>query len=171
MNTYVLMRHCINTWIDFRNELRNHFALSNVEKEARPRVCQLKQTGNIRDYIKDFTTLMLKIIDVFNKDSLFQFQDGLKDWVKVKLDRRGILDDAIAIAKSLVNYFAQPKGKRLNQSKGGRKVRKDKGRNRKDQGAEKASQWQELAKQIGWKERVVQPSQSILHMQWSTLDT
>lgn len=58
------------TWIDFQNELRKHFALSNTKKKVRPRVCRLKQTSNIRDYIKDFTPLMLKITDVSDKNSL-----------------------------------------------------------------------------------------------------
>lgn len=54
-----------------------------------------------RDYINEFTTLMLEISDMSDKDSLFYFQDGLKDWAKTKLDRRGVqtLDDAIAITE------------------------------------------------------------------------
>ncbi|KAH9648925.1 hypothetical protein KPL70_025791 [Citrus sinensis] len=66
-----------------------------------------------------FTTLMLEISDMFDKDSLFYFQDGLKDWAKAKLDRRGVqtLNDAIVIAESLADYFAQPKDKRTSHGK------------------------------------------------------
>lgn len=38
----------------------------------------LKQKGSVRDYINDFTTLMLEITDMSDKDSLFYFQDGLR---------------------------------------------------------------------------------------------
>lgn len=51
---------------------------------------------------------MLEISDMSDKDSIFYFQDGLKDWAKVELDRRGvqILNNAIVIAESLVDYSA-----------------------------------------------------------------
>ena len=107
----------ISTWADFQQELRKHFAPSNAENEARAFLRRLKQTDSVRDYINGFTTLMLEISDMPDKDSLLYFQDGLKDWAKTKLDRRGVqtLDDAIAIAESFADYSAQPKDKRPNQ--------------------------------------------------------
>ena len=111
----------VNTWAGFQQELRKHFALSNAKKEARAHLHRLKQTGSIRDYINDFTTLMLEISDMSNKDSLFYFQDGLKDWAKAELDRRGVqtLDDDITIAESLADYSAKPKEKMPSHDKGG----------------------------------------------------
>ena len=90
----------------------------------------------MRDYINEFTTLMLKISDMFDKNSLFYFQDGLKDWAKTELDKCGvqILDDAIAVAESLTTYSTQSKDKKANQGKSGGESRKDKGNNRKDWG-------------------------------------
>ena len=129
----------INTWVEFQRELHKHFAPSNAEKEARACLRLLKQTGNVRDYINDFTTLILEISDMSDKDSLFYFQDGLKNWAKAELDRRGVqtLDDAITIAESLTDYFAQPKDKRPSHSKGGGEGRTDKGHNRKEWGQKK----------------------------------
>ncbi|KAH9763740.1 hypothetical protein KPL70_001270 [Citrus sinensis] len=129
----------IDTWADFKQELRKQFAPSNAEKEARACLRHLKQTGSIRDYINEFTTLMLEISDMSDKDSLFYFQDGLKDWAKIELDRRGVqtLDDAIAVAESLTEYSTQAKDKKANQGKGGGESRKDKGNNRKDWGQKK----------------------------------
>ena len=129
----------ISTWAEFQQELRKYFAPSNAEKEARARLRRLKQTGSVRDYINDFTTLMLEISDMSDKDSLFYFQDGLKDWAKTELDGRGVqtLDDAIAIAESLSDYSAQPKDKRLSHDKGEGEGRKDKGRNCKEWGQKK----------------------------------
>lgn len=56
---------------------------------------------------------MLEISNMFDKNSLFYFQNGLKDWARVELNRLGVqtLDDAISIAESLVDYFAQCKDK------------------------------------------------------------
>lgn len=41
--------------------------------------------GSVRNYINDFTTLMFEISDMFDKDSLFYFQDGLRDWPRGNL--------------------------------------------------------------------------------------
>ena len=80
----------IDIWADFKQKLQKQFTPSNAEKEVRARLRRLKQSGSIRDYISEFTTLMLKISDMSDKDLLFYFQDGLKDWAKTELDRRGI---------------------------------------------------------------------------------
>ena len=77
----------IETWANLKQELRKQFTLSNAEKEVSARLRRLKQTGSFRDYINKFTTLMFEISDMFDKYSLFYFQDGLKDWAKTKLDR------------------------------------------------------------------------------------
>ena len=69
-----------------------------------------------------------------DKDSLFYFQDGFKDWAKTELDRRGIqtLDDAIAIAESLTKYSAQLKDKRSSYDQGGGESYEDNDRNYKE---------------------------------------
>ncbi|XP_050233145.1 uncharacterized protein LOC126681643 [Mercurialis annua] len=104
----------LNTWEQFKVELRKHFMPHNTDTEARGKLQRLKQSGTISDYIKEFTTLMLEIEDLSDKDSLFYFKDGL-------LDRRGVqsLDDAIAVAESLVDYASQFKSKKPNLNKNG----------------------------------------------------
>ncbi|KAL4388985.1 hypothetical protein GQ457_09G028100 [Hibiscus cannabinus] len=96
----------ISTFDDFKRELKRQFYPENAEDEARARLRRLKQSGSIRDYIKDFTNLVLEIPDLSDKDSLFYFMDGLQSWAKIELKRRGVqnLADAIAVAESLVNY-------------------------------------------------------------------
>ena len=129
----------INTWTEFRREFRKHFAPSNVEKEARARLRQLKKMGSVHDYINGFITLMLEISDMFNKDSLFYFQDDFKDWAKAELDRRGVqtLDNVIAVVESLADYSAQSKDKRPIYKKGGGEGHEDNDHNRKDWGQKK----------------------------------
>ena len=40
--------------------------------------------------MKEFSELMLEIPDMADKDALFAFMDGLNNWVKLELQRRGI---------------------------------------------------------------------------------
>ncbi|KAL4339236.1 hypothetical protein GQ457_08G033370 [Hibiscus cannabinus] len=96
----------ISTFDDFKRELKRQFYPENAEDEARARLRRLKQSGSIRDYIKEFTNLVLEIPDLSDKDSLFNFMDGLQPWAKTELKRRGVQDlaDAIAKAESLVDY-------------------------------------------------------------------
>ncbi|CAH1426370.1 unnamed protein product [Lactuca virosa] len=44
------------------------------------------QGGTIFDYIKEFTTIMLEIEDLSDRDALFYFKDGLCDWDKTRRD-------------------------------------------------------------------------------------
>ncbi|KAE8653146.1 hypothetical protein Csa_019871, partial [Cucumis sativus] len=80
--------NAIQTWEQFKAELRKHFVPHNAEMESRAKLRSLRHTGNILDYVKEFTTIMLEISDLPEKEALFQFRDGLKDWAKVELDRR-----------------------------------------------------------------------------------
>ncbi|KAL4347716.1 hypothetical protein GQ457_17G007680 [Hibiscus cannabinus] len=117
----------ISTFDDFKRELKRQFYPENAEDEARARLRRLKQSGNIRDYIKEFTNLVLEIPDLSDKDSLFNFMDGLQPWAKTELKRRGVQDlaDAIAKAESLIDYTSRkestpkPRDWKSVQAKGG----------------------------------------------------
>ena len=80
----------ISSFNEFKRELKRQFYPENVEDEARARLRRLKQSGSVRDYVKEFTTLVLEIPDLSNKDSLFYFIDGLQPWAKTELQRRGV---------------------------------------------------------------------------------
>ena len=67
----------IDTFDDFKRELKSQFFPVNAEEEARGRLRRLKQSGSIRDYVKEFTTLLLEVPDTSDKDALFLFMDGL----------------------------------------------------------------------------------------------
>lgn len=67
----------INTWEQFKSELRKHFVPHNADLEARGKLRRLRQSGSISEYIKEFTTIMLEIEDLSDKDALFYFKDGL----------------------------------------------------------------------------------------------
>ena len=98
-------------------ELKRQFYPENAENEARARLRRLKHSGSIRDYIKDFTNLVLEIPDLPDNDALFNFMDGLQPWAKTELRRRGVQDlaTAIAVAENLIDNASgvhrQAKGK------------------------------------------------------------
>lgn len=96
----------------FKVEFKRQFFLNNVLYEARCKLRELKQTGSIRDYVKEFTTLMLQIPNLNSDDFLFYFIDGLQNWAKQELQRRQVtdIDQAIVEAKSLMD-FRNDKGK------------------------------------------------------------
>ena len=116
----------INSFEEFRRELKRQFYPENAEEEARGRLRRLRQEGSVRDYVKEFTNLVLEIPEMSDRDSLFYFMDGLQGWAKTELRRRGVQDlaSAIAIAESLIDYSNQrepskPKEKKENSSNGG----------------------------------------------------
>ena len=116
----------INTWADFVVELKKQFYPENAKNEAKSRLRKLKQSGTIRDYVKEFTTLVLEIPELSDQDSLFYFLDGLQGWAKTELERRGVQDlaTAIAHAEALIDFgtrreSSKPKDRKVNQEKGG----------------------------------------------------
>ncbi|XP_010525651.1 PREDICTED: uncharacterized protein LOC104803417 [Tarenaya hassleriana] len=65
--------NAIQSWDQFKSKLQKHFVPHNAENEAKGKLRRLRQSGSIRDYIKEFTTLMLEIDDLTEKDALFHF--------------------------------------------------------------------------------------------------
>lgn len=149
----------IRTWEEFKKELKRQFCPTNAEKEARGRLRRLKQTGSIRDYVKEFTTLSLEIEDMSEKDSLFYFMDGLKDWARVELERRNVqdLNAAIAEAEALNDYSTQSKEKKANQGKSGGDKSGQRSQGRKEEGQRKPSNTDKRNKSSGGKTEAPKP--------------
>ena len=96
----------IETWKDFKREIKRQFYPEDVAYLARKTMRHLKHTGSIRDYIKEFFLLMLEIHNMTEEDLLFNFMDNLQGWAEQKLRRRGVQDLAttMVVAESLTNY-------------------------------------------------------------------
>ncbi|KAA0053474.1 uncharacterized protein E6C27_scaffold190G00220 [Cucumis melo var. makuwa] len=75
-----------------KRELRSQFFPENVEILARQKLRELKHTGSIREYVKQFAGLMLDIRDMSKKDKVFCFVEGLKPWTKTKLYKQRVQD-------------------------------------------------------------------------------
>nr|GEW99580.1 putative retrotransposon Gag domain, aspartic peptidase domain protein [Tanacetum cinerariifolium] len=67
----------IDTWAEFVADFKKQFYPKNAKNEAKSQLCKLKQSGTIREYIKEFITLVLEIPELSDKDSLLYFLDGL----------------------------------------------------------------------------------------------
>nr|CAN78304.1 hypothetical protein VITISV_044014 [Vitis vinifera] len=65
------------TWEDFKKEIKRQFYLEDVAYLARKNIRYLKHTDSIRDYVKEFSSLMLGIPNMIEKELLFNFMDNL----------------------------------------------------------------------------------------------
>ena len=68
----------IETWEDFKREIKRQFYPKDVAYLARKNMRRLKHTGSIREYVKEFSSLMLKIPNMTKEELLFNFMDNLQ---------------------------------------------------------------------------------------------
>ena len=96
----------IETWEDFKMKIKRQFYPEDVAYLAKKNMRRLKHTGSIRDYVKEFSSLMLEIPNMTGKELLFNFMDNLQGWTEQELRRRGVQDLAttMALAESLTDY-------------------------------------------------------------------
>ncbi|KAH7663392.1 Acid proteases protein [Dioscorea alata] len=111
----------LDTWEEFKKELKRQFYPEHAEEEARAKLRRLQQKGSIRDYVKEFSEVLLEIPDYPDKEAFFAFKDGLQHWVKMEIQRHGAQDlaTAISIAESLVEFKKAEKPKSF-KDKGGK---------------------------------------------------
>ncbi|XP_040930143.1 uncharacterized protein [Gossypium hirsutum] len=91
---------------EFRCEFKAQFYPEYAEDEARARLRRLAQQGTVREYVQEFSKLMLQISDMGEKEAFFSFMNGLKQWAKQELQRRGVqkLTKAMSVAESLAEF-------------------------------------------------------------------
>ena len=94
----------IGTWDAFKREIKRQFYMENVAYLARKSMKRL--TSSIHEYVKEFSILMLEILNMMEEELLFNFMDNLQNWAEQELRRCGIQDLAMAMAtmESLVEY-------------------------------------------------------------------
>ena len=68
----------IETWDEFKREIKRQFYPDDVAYLARKNMRCLKHIGSIRDYVKEFSSLMLEIPNMIEEESLFNFMDNLE---------------------------------------------------------------------------------------------
>ena len=112
----------INTWEEFKGELKKQFYPKDVVYEAKRKLTTLKHKTTISNYIREFCTLMLRVPDMRDEDLLFVFMEGLPNWAKIKLKRQKVytMSEAMSVAQSLTE-FQMEKG----DSHAGKKISAD----------------------------------------------
>lgn len=103
----------IETWEQFKAELRKKFSPSNANKEALRKFWRVRQTGSIADYVKEFTDLLLEVEGMPDNEILVRFEDGLRDYARAEVSRGKpqTLDEAIAIVENMDDLFARKSNK------------------------------------------------------------
>ena len=96
----------IETWEDFKREIKSQFYPENVAYLARKNMRHFKHKGAIRDYVKEFFSLKLEIPNITGEELLFNFMDNLQGWAKEKLRHQGVQDLAttMAVVESFTDY-------------------------------------------------------------------
>ncbi|KAL3505960.1 hypothetical protein ACH5RR_031342 [Cinchona calisaya] len=96
----------ISTWVGLKTELKRQFLPTNTSWIAREALRRLKHTGGVREYVKDFSSLLLDIRGMSEDDKLFNFMAGLQQWAQTELQRQGVqnLQQAITAADRLVDF-------------------------------------------------------------------
>ncbi|OMO74467.1 reverse transcriptase [Corchorus capsularis] len=122
----------IETWEDFKKEFKTQFYPEYAEDDARAKLRRLTQRGEVREYVREFSELMLQISDLDMKEAKFMFLDGLKPWAKQELQRRGVedLNQAMTVAESLIE-FKRPEKTNTPKEKGKGKVGGDRDKSSK----------------------------------------
>ncbi|XP_075092690.1 uncharacterized protein LOC107763230 [Nicotiana tabacum] len=96
----------LQTWAELKAAIRLQFFPENVEYNARRKLRELRHTRSVRDYVREFSALMLNIRDMGDKDKLFAFIEGLKPHARMELQRQRVdtLPKAIQAAECLGDY-------------------------------------------------------------------
>ncbi|KAK4381873.1 Transposon Ty3-G Gag-Pol polyprotein [Sesamum angolense] len=130
-------RDRIETWDVLKKELKDQFLPCNTSWLARESLRKLKHAGTVRDYVKEFSSLMLDVRDMSEEDKLFNFLSGLQTWAQTELRRQGVKDlpSAISAADRLVDFRV------TNHS--------DPEKKKQDSGKEKGRFWTALFNMMG----------------------
>lgn len=125
----------ISSWSELKKELRDQFLPANSGWQAREALRRVKHDKTVRDYVKEFTSVMLDVKGMSEEDKVFNFVSNLQPWAQAELRRQGVRDfqQAVAAADSLVDLKLDRSDAVSSKSKGKDKVVSESG---KDGGTE-----------------------------------
>ncbi|KAG9459162.1 hypothetical protein H6P81_003670 [Aristolochia fimbriata] len=120
----------VETWEQFKKELKAQFYPEDVDYQARKELRALKQIGMIQEYVSKFNSLMLQIPDMSDQDKLFSFLAGVRPWVENELRRREVktLASTMSTTERLTEFERKTEGnsKSSNDEKDAKKQEKKK---------------------------------------------
>ncbi|XP_070014985.1 uncharacterized protein [Nicotiana sylvestris] len=104
----------LETWAELKAAIHLQYFHKNVEYNARGKLEELRQTKSVRDYVREFSVLMLNICDMGDKDKLLTFLEGWKPYARMELQRQRVdtLPKAIQTAECLRDYQVEARNDR-----------------------------------------------------------
>lgn len=100
----------IDEWETLKKESKTQFLSCNVAWLAKESLMKVRHTCSVREYVKEFSSLMLDISNMSEEEKLFNFMSRLQPWAQTQLRRQGVKDvqGAIAAADNLVDFKCGP---------------------------------------------------------------
>eukprot|EP00253_Pinus_taeda_P027727 PITA_27727 len=97
----------ITSWDDMKKALQSHFSPQDEMWEARTKIKFIKQTGSLQTYQQEYSSVVLELPDMAEKDKVFNFIIGLMPWAdnEVKRQKIRMLEEAFAAVDRLVDHY------------------------------------------------------------------
>ena len=70
----------ITSWVDMKKALQGHFSPEYDTLDARTRIKYMKETRSLHSYQWEFSSAILELPDMEEKENVFNFIIGLKPW-------------------------------------------------------------------------------------------
>ncbi|KAL0451740.1 UNVERIFIED_CONTAM: hypothetical protein Slati_1152100 [Sesamum latifolium] len=86
------------TWEVLKNELKDQFLPYNTSWVLREFLWNLRYTGTISKFVKEFSLLMLDMRDMFEEGKQFNLMVELQPWAQTELRKQGVKDLLMAVA-------------------------------------------------------------------------
>lgn len=102
------------SWFQFKQRMLERFAES-IDDEPRNRLCALRQTGTVREYVKEFEELITQVKRIDEPNLISKFYNVLKQEMKevIKLkEPKGLRNHIAAVVKMESSTFCQVMGER-----------------------------------------------------------
>ena len=96
-----------NSFEELKSILRRFFKPVNDHDVARRELDQIRQMGDVRDYIYKFTNIALRIAGITEDEKKHRFISGLRDEVKKEVEMRTPQDFNEALSRAIIadSYF------------------------------------------------------------------
>jgi len=85
--TFCNMIEDITTWEKMKEALITHFGPHDETWGVRVKVKFIKKTRSLQAHVREYSSLMLELLDMVEKDRLFNFVIGLQPWAQVEVKR------------------------------------------------------------------------------------
>jgi len=117
----------ITLWDEMKKALQTHFSPQDETWEARMKIKFIKQIGNLQTYQREFSSAVLELPDMAERDKVFNFIIGLKPWACNEVKRKKVkkLEEDFAVVDKLVEHYDETSDDRKKKSDKPKEKKKD----------------------------------------------